>query len=195
MSAYDLLYVSLFNQGWWYLPVSVVFVSLAGLEALQRVRIPAVAALAGAAVASVAVFATLSHPSGYHDGFARFYLDEAPEIRAKLRGAPPRLLAWEDGIDAYALGFPSMSGTGLMLDGDAWKAWYDGRLLDTALRRGFDRFSSVSYLDTKGLDESTPQAELRRRLQPLFGGEDLAPYDFAVEERAGAYVLIRVRRG
>jgi hypothetical protein len=195
MSAYDLLFVSLFNQGWWYLPVSALFVSLAGLEALARVRLPAAAVVAGAAAASVAVFATLSHPSGYHEGFARFYLDEAPEVRADLRARPPRLLAWEDGIDAYALGFPSMSGTGLMLDGDAWDAWYDGRLLDTALRRGFDRFSSVSYLDTDGLDASTPPAELRRRLQPLFGGEDLAPYDFAVEERMGEYVLIRVRRG
>jgi hypothetical protein len=195
MSAYDMLFVRLFNQGWWYLPVSALFVSLAGLEALARVRLPPAAVVASAAAASLAVFTTLSHPAGYHDGFARFYLDEAPEIRADLRARPPRLLAWEDGIDAYALGFPAMSGTGLMLDGDAWDAWYDGRLLDTALRRGFDRFSSVSYLDTDGLDASTSSAELRRRLQPLFAGEDLAPYDFVVEERAGAYVLIRVSRG
>jgi hypothetical protein len=194
MSAYDLLFVSLFNQGWWYLPVSALFVSLAGLEALARVRLPAAAVLAGAAVASVLVFATLSHPSGYHDGFARFYLDEAPKVRAAARGEEPRLLAWEDGIDAYALGFPAMSGTGLMLDGAAWDDWYDGRLLDTALRRGFDRFSSVSYLDTDGLGPGTPSAQLRRRLQPLFGGEDLKPYEFAVEERVGDYVLIRVRR-
>jgi hypothetical protein len=57
------------------------------------------------------------------------------------------------------------------------------------------RDAAISYLDTDGLDPSTPPAELRRRLQPLFGGEDLAPYDFAVEERAGEYFLIRVRRG
>jgi hypothetical protein len=86
-----------------------------------------------------------------------------------------------------------MSGTSLMLDGPAWDAWRDGRLLDLALRRGFDRFSSVSYLHTEGLGPGTPAAALRRRLQPMFR-EDLAPYDFAFDERAGDYVLIRMRR-
>jgi hypothetical protein len=196
MSAYDMLFVALSTQGSWYLSVSTVFVTLAALEALQapaRVRLPSAAVLAGAAVASVAVFVTLSHPAGYHARFARFYLDEAPKIRAHHRDAPPRLLAWEDGIDAYALGFPSMSGTSLMLDGAAWDAWHDGRLLDMALRRGFDHFSSVSYLDTAGLGPSTPTAELRQRLQPMFR-EDLAAYHFAVDERVGDYVLIRMSR-
>src|SRR3712207_7250209 len=57
-------------------------------------------------------------PESYHAGFADFYLDEAPRVRAAY-AQPPGLLAWEDGIVAFALGFPSLAETGLMLDDEA----------------------------------------------------------------------------
>jgi hypothetical protein len=203
LSAYDLLFVSLFNQGWWYMPVSIVFVTLAALEALDRFRSPWV--LAAGALAAVAVFLALGRPADYNRRFADFYLDVAPRVRADYAAREPLLFAWDDGIDAFALGFPAISGTGLMLDAEAWDAWYSGRLLDVALRRGYDRFSSVAYLDATGLTPATPAPEIRRRLEPLLPGEPLEAYDFEVEYRSrpftppvpgatGEYVLIRISR-
>ena len=127
LSAYDLLFVTLFAQGWWYLPVSIVFASLAGLEAVMRRPAPARPARAGAVLAGccaigAAVFLALGRPAGYHERFADFYFGEAPRVRAFYGATPPRIFAWDDGVDAFALGFPALSGTGLMLDAEAWDA-------------------------------------------------------------------------
>ena len=204
--------MQLYDQGHWYLPLSMLFMSLVGLDVVQRTspgrRLEARPrlAVAGATALAVAVFVGLGRPDEYHQRFADFHLDEAPAVRAFYGDDPPRLLAWDDGADAFSLGFPAFSGTLLMLDREGVEAYEDGRLLDLAVRRGFDRFSSVQYLDAAGLDRGTSSAALREQVQEFFPGEDLSGYEFAVEYvggddltppwpgAAGRYVTIRIRR-
>jgi hypothetical protein len=211
LAAYDLLFVSMWNQGHWYLPVAVVFVGLVGVDVVERTSLGARLAgrpgpvLVGAAVLAAVLFVTLNRPDAYHQRFADFHLDEAPRVRAFYGDDPPGIIAWDDGADAFSLGFPSLSGTVLMLDAEGVEAYEDGRLLDLAVDRGYDRFSSVQYLDAAGLDRDTPSGELRELLEGYFPGEDLSPYEFSVEYvggddleppwpgASGRYVTIRIR--
>jgi hypothetical protein len=74
-----------------------------------------------------------------------------------------------------------MNGRVLMLDREGIEAYEDGRLLALAVERGYDRFSSVQYLDADGLTRTTPSAQIRRRLEEFFPGEDLRPFEFSAE--------------
>ncbi len=187
LSAYNLFFVPIWNQGNWYLPVSVLFVSLAGIDALERTtiahrlqsRTPMVVAFS--AGLSLVVFGTLGHPDGYNRRFADFHFDEAPRVRAFYGDREPKLLAWDDGVDAFSLGFRALSGRVLMLDAEGLEAYEKGRLLDLAVTRGYDRFSSVQYFDAEGLDRNSTSNDIRARLAPFFPGEDLGPYEFQVE--------------
>jgi hypothetical protein len=184
LTGYDLFFVDVWDQGHWYLPVPIVFVSLAGLDCLQRmsaVRARPGVVLGLCAALAVAVFVTLGRPERYHQRFADFHVDEAARVRAFYGDEPPKLLAWDDGADAFSLGFPSMNGRVLMLDREGIEAYEDGRLLALAVERGYDRFSSVQYLDADGLTRTTPSAQIRRRLEEFFPGEDLRPFEFSAE--------------
>jgi hypothetical protein len=193
LTSYDLFFVYVWDQGHWYLPVPVLFVSLAGLHALQRTQFAAgvrpgvVLGLCGAL--AVVVFLTLGHPDRYHQRFADFHQEEVARVQAFYGDDPPRLLAWDDGADAFSLGFPSMNGLVLMLDQEGVEAYEDGHLLELAVARGYNRFSSVQYLDPDGLTRATPSAEIRRRLEEFFPGEDLTPYEFTVEYEGRAQAL------
>ena len=215
VGAYDVLFVPEGQQGHWYWPVTTVFVSLAGLDLWQRrarTRAAAVPGRRSVAVSAViallglAVFMSLGHPSQYHDRYADFFFTGATDVKAFYAGrTEPRLLAVDDGIDAFSLGYPSMSGSGLVLDADAVDAWRSGHLVKLALARGFDRISSVAYLDATNLTPTTPADEVRARVASILPNEDLSGLRFTVEYSSmpgtlathvpnsdGRYVLIRV---
>jgi hypothetical protein len=185
IAAYDWFFVPGYNQGHWYWPVSTTYVSLVVLEWLRgheiRARTWSIAVVGAASVLAVACFALLGRPADYHRRYADFFFDEAPRVREAYASGEPKLFAFDDGIDAYALGFPSMSGTGLALDRAAVDADERDELLQLASRRGFDRISSLVYFDASGLTPATPSDELRRRLRGLLGREDVDAFDFRVE--------------
>ncbi len=157
LALYNFLFVRIIHHGSWYFPVSTLFASLAVITALDRV--PALRRLAGSRrglilwlalcqAGVLAYFFRAHHHPRHQEQLASFYYDEAPRVRAFYGDAPPRLLELDDGIVGYATGFPAMSATGLALDAEAAQAQQTGRLLELALARGFDRFTSLFYLDT-----------------------------------------------
>jgi hypothetical protein len=205
LDAYDFFFVPGSNQGHWYFPIQLLFISLAALEWAARVRAldrPAIAALAAAV--SVVAFLGVGRSPDHHERFAAFWYDEAPRVRAFYGNAPPRLLAVDDGIDAFALGFPSMSALGLMIDADAVDAVEQKRVVRLALARGFDRISSVAYADGKGLTAASSSDDVRSWVAGLLPGDDLSGLTFTVEYASqpfatafpggdGRYLIIRVR--
>ncbi|MBO0866055.1 MAG: hypothetical protein J2P16_13390, partial [Mycobacterium sp.] len=233
LSAYDWFFVPAYAQGHWYWPVSTLFVSLAcfewlGLAARSWERRTARAALhrlptaapfmTPAARRAVAVgilgalclagFLVLGHRDGYHERFAAFALHASPGARSFLRTADPhgaQLLAVDDGIDAWELDLPALSGTGLMLDHAAEQARTQGRLVDVAVARGDDHVSSVAYVDTRRLGTHPSSREIAARLQSWLPGQNLGGFEFTVEYRsrplpnpvggASPFVLIRVSHG
>src|SRR5262249_27001931 len=163
-------------QGLWYTPVSVVFVSLAGIHIATRARWhqALVQSPRGAsacalllAAATTGFFVAVFRDPGGHE-VAHFYYVNAPGARAHYAGTtPPKLLCNDDGIVAYALGYPAMNGIGLAIDHEAARVARRSyvQLFDLAYARGFRHFTSYRY--TSGYDGTpiradAPDAELRR---------------------------------
>ncbi len=149
LAAYNGLYVPLFAQGHWYVPVSVLFVSLVALRLVQarpiRGRwVPLVAtAIAVAVAAASTAFASHRLNLGLHDFLAK----EAPLAKEHYAGQPLRLVEYDDGLLAYGLACPALSGTRLMADHEAVSR-VEGQgesFLDLAHARGFDHLASWGY--------------------------------------------------
>lgn len=205
LDGYDFFFVPLTSQGHWYFPIQILLITLVVLEWLARRPLLDRPFIAVVAVALSAItFAGVGRTTDYHERFAAFY-ERAGAVRAFYGENPPKLLAVDDGIDAYSLGFPAMSGLGLMLDEDAVDAFVDGQLVSLAFERGFDRISSVAYADGMGLTAASPPPEVRAWVADLLPDQDLRGFDFAVEYASapfatprpggdGRYLIVRVTR-
>jgi hypothetical protein len=153
LAVYDFFFVVPYGPGHWYFPVSIPYATLVVLDLLpdpdsQRDSTRALAL----AVLSIGVFCVFQCRSGYHERLARFLTDEAPRIKAHYGKFPPHIVEYDDGIVAYATGFPAVSGFGLTLDAAGHRAFEAGSFLDLAYARGFDRVASVEYLNFARLD-------------------------------------------
>ncbi len=170
LCGYNLLFVYFFSLGHWYLPVSTLFPTFLCLFGLERARAawlrraPAPASprwqwalpVVGAALAG-ALFIPLHRSAGYHLRYADFAIDEVPRLRAGLAGQDPKLIDCDDGIVAWASGFPAMSGTGLGLDVAGVRARLSPQgELPLAISRGFAYATALVYLDPRGPPDDVP---------------------------------------
>jgi hypothetical protein len=181
-------FVPLFHQGHWYCPIGALFPSLLVLrfaskptQWLERSG----ARVAAAGLLSVAVvlvyFVVLQRKHDYNQNYARFFLDEAPRVVAHYKGERPRFLSKDDGIVAFATGFPTMS-LALALDPEGARSFLAGRHGELALARGFDRFTSFDYMNL-----SAPlSSRLVKHIVRDFGLSSADNYKFTTEYRSPA---------
>ena len=83
----------------------------------------------------------------YNQHYYRFWLNRdrtTAQIREIYSGVG--VLSFDDGIVAYSLDLPVMSGLGFTLDLPAVRAKQEGRLLDVAYARGFRWLTSLNYM-------------------------------------------------
>ncbi len=201
LSAYDTLFVPLFDQGSWYWPVSTFLVTLVAVDLAdrpsrgrQRTRLAVLVPLVvGAVAANLAVFLVFEHRASYHARYAEFAEVTAPEVRHLYRGRLPRFVEADDGICTYFLGAPSLSATGLAADAEAAAAIRRHQLLALALRRGYDRIDSLVY---EAARPGATSGSIALALTFVFPGEDLTPYRFSLEyfDPRTHMVVVRVRR-
>lgn len=202
LAFYNFLFVKLWEQGHWYFPVSTLFVTLAPLALLSRerwFREPPRWAVALILIACSALSATaflkLHRRLDYHQTYARFYWEEAPRIRAHYKQEVPRLLEHDDGIVAYALGYPTMSWTGLALDREAMAGSYAERF-KIAYDRGFNRITSLSYETGHDVKKNSTSEQLRLTNLAKTIGNDVSQYDFAVDylSPSGHFAILKATR-
>lgn len=213
-AAYNYFYVPIFNQGQWYYPVSILFMSLVPVYIVGRwIERRSLSDRAGRwsliGAASVAAFIIFYFGWVYrpwvHPGYTRlvtFMNEDVPGIKRYYADAKPKLIEIDDGIIAYMTDYPTMSGTGYTFDVEAVRSLWQGKgkLLELALARGFDRFASVEYFDAEGLNSDTPSEVIQDRLgqiwlmHPWMPQE--APFLFHVEYVSpdGHMAIIRVQR-
>jgi hypothetical protein len=183
LAIYDLIYV--FGVGHWYFPVSTLYVSLTSLSLLRAIGrsfgFSSARAWAGVAVLgpmALLLFWRFQHKPDYHRKFAEFYWETAPRVRRELGAKLPKLVEMDDGIVAYSLGVPSVSGFGYVLDAEAQRAKRAGRLFDVAYHRGFRAVSTFYYARHGKLERAGKQAALDWAGSLL--GEDLSSYTASV---------------
>jgi hypothetical protein len=204
LSAYDWLFVPIYNQGHWYWPISTLFVSLVALDWVEHTRLadpfarPRAVALTLGLCCAIALptFVMFQVKDDYHAQLADFAYYGASRTRAHYHNRIPKFLAWEDGADTYLLDSTSMSGAGLALDRSAENALRRHQLLEVAMERGFDRISSLQYLKSVGVVPGATPQQVRTGIGYLFPGEDLSPYEFNIEyvEPRSHFTVVRVLR-
>ncbi len=200
LGLYNFLFVPLWDQGHWYFPISVLFVSLFVFHLLDRWSVfnrlqssPIV--VVTMAVVVIAFFAGVYRSDSYNQHYAWFF-DEAVAIRQYYVSADPKLIEFDDGIIAYSTGFPTMSGLGFTLDKEALESKRQRSLLSLAYTRGYSLIASFNYFGTGGLSYDTPSEVLRQRLSDSFFlcPEEVAPFTFAVDylSAEGRFAIIRM---
>ena len=119
-------------------------------------------------VAVLGIFLAVHHRPQYHWLFTQFYYDEAPAVRAfyAARGGAPQVVEIDDGIIAFATRFPTLSGTGFMLDVEAAASVRQNRFWDLAFSRGYRRAASLVYMTPReartGTGDLDPEVIARR---------------------------------
>jgi hypothetical protein len=188
LCSYNLLFVGIAEQGHWYVPVPTLFVSLAVFHAVGDQRWLAwleasprrtCLLLVGSMAVCAVYFVGLHRQPDYHRRYASFYFDHAPRLVQfyRERGAEPRLFEADDGIVAFATGYPALSGTGLALDREGYDYYLRGKLGDLALARGHDRLTSLYYFNfTRFVPEQADRLIERFQISPAPGLEARLEY-------------------
>lgn len=196
LGTYNALFVPFTHQGGWYYPLATTVASLIvlrGLDALgDRVQPSPGMRRVLLAVATVCALLCFGlHRGPRHGHMAEFYYETAPVLRAyyaETLGGSPKWISVDDGIVAFATGFPTLSGIGLALDAEAAQALEEDALLSLAQARGFNRVTSLAYFSPQilgpGVERIVPQLG---RAFPLNRFRDIEDYalslDFATEDR------------
>lgn len=162
-AAYNFVFVYFSHQGHWYYPVSIcvanilVAVWLSRAKAIlslsiQRRRVTRKIVPIGFGISLLFVLYTANAMMATkavdpNQGAYQFWLHRESttrQIRQQLDGKG--ILSFDDGIVAYSLDLPVMSGLGFTLDYPAVQAKKVGTLLDVAYERGFRWLTSVYYM-------------------------------------------------
>lgn len=160
LAFYNFFFVQFYGVGHWYFPISILYTSLVFINMISRTSksmiLPRWKPLLYS-LGCLLIFFTLHRRIGYHDNYIRFYFDEAPQVQSYYRQNPPKLIGYDDGIIAFALGYPTMSGFGFMLDQEAFVELEKGNLVELAFERGFDRITSLSYKNFSQTGSGDPE--------------------------------------
>jgi len=159
LAAYDFAFVIGYQIGEWYAPVSVLFVSLFVLQVAEQLaarwRVPAGRWLGwgiflGLHAVGLLSFWKLHRMLEWGSDYAVFCLGQAEKVVQHYGANPPKLISRDDGIVAFATGFPTTSGTRLAIDPEGAAADADGRFEQLLAERGVDRLTSLHYLNARG---------------------------------------------
>jgi hypothetical protein len=148
LAAYNFCFTKGEDQGFWYYPVSTLLPSLFVLaERWPRLRLPARlrAPLAGVLAALVVLFfLNWQRHRRYNEGFQTVALESSAKAHLFYGARLPKVVEVDDGIVSYGLDTPAMSSF-LALDPEGFRALKQGKLLELAMARGFDRVASSWY--------------------------------------------------
>lgn len=200
INGYNILYVDMWGQGNWYYPVSTLFPSLVVLRVVQKsgVRLPEGRirqyAVMACALLVVVGFLALHRKPDYHQNYADFYYEEAPRIHQHYGDRIPQIVEVDDGIIAFSLGYPTMSGLGFCLDRQAALAKRRGQLFPLAHRRGFDRIASLVYLNGNllPLRPDSPPVQIAHAL--VQSPAEVGPFQFTLDylSPSGRFAIARL---
>lgn len=150
--SYNLLLVELWHQGHWYFPISIMNFNALAVRAIERRLGPPAASkvgfltavLCGLVLGNALVFAKRTDKYN-HRYFAFWSRRDAIQRALRVRDLTQGVVDFDDGIIAYSLKVPALSGLGFALDAEAQQARRDGRLFEVAHRRGYRLMASLNY--------------------------------------------------
>jgi hypothetical protein len=153
LATYNFCFTKSDEQGFWYYPVSTLLPSLFVLaERWPRLQLTPRLRVAFAVLLSTLVvlfFVNWHRHRRYNEDFAAMALDASSQAHKFYGARLPKVLEMDDGIVSYSLDTSAMSWF-LALDPEGFRAVKQGKLLDLAMARGFDRIASHWYRPNSG---------------------------------------------
>jgi hypothetical protein len=200
LGLYNFLYVPTLDQGHWYFPVSILFMSMVFIHWLARIQPPAKLefALGFALLAFCVGFNILVYRSDTYNYRNVWFYQEAANIRAHYAGQEIRMLEYDDGIITYSTGFTGMSALGFSLDVEALQALRERRLLGLAYQRGYRYIASHYYFRYSKLTRDSTPEEIKTFLSGhgFIGPQETAGFKFAIDYASddNQFVIIRFEK-
>lgn len=124
----------------------LVSLALSSTEIAIRVSLSTTFAVALIVLSGHSILST-KEKMNYNNKYELLF-ENRTAIRLSLLEIDPniRLLSFDDGIDAYSLGLPTMAGLGFALDRQAYEAKKQNNLLKIAYERGFKWLTTLVYM-------------------------------------------------
>jgi hypothetical protein len=129
-----------------FIACSVVFFSIGNRKFVLTIPTLLIGSIGIAMICGNSILSH-KHTTGYNKIYENLFNERGVITSALLNISPNlRLLSFDDGIDAYSLGVPVMSGLGFTLDKAAFDSKKKGELLKVAYDRGFKWITSLIYM-------------------------------------------------
>jgi hypothetical protein len=204
---YHFFCVPTLAQGHWYFPVSLLFTTWYLVDVADRVVPRRLLETVPVALACVAltVWVFVDVYAGSHAWgpaiYERLLTSEAAALSARYGEETPRVLSFEDGILAYATGWPVMTGRGYLLDREGVRYFRDPELslFDLALERGFDRVTVSPFHNKR--PRFTPRTRSRQLVRVLadrlrLSSAELRGIELSVDYLSadGQFVILKMER-
>lgn len=191
-SLYNFIFVNIWNQGHWYFPVSIVIINITMAYVISRYIKPSKFLF----VASIFIVLLISNKfanlvgSGTDTQYMNKALQSGVNIslwenRQRIVDTLDKIdygkgfIEIDDGVLAYSLDKPAISGFGFCMDKEAVKNFKAGTFLDLAYSRGYRSLASVFYSGNDTCFQSS--ASIKRYVAGFLnsgGKENLDKWDF-----------------
>jgi hypothetical protein len=191
-SLYNFLNVGLVAQGNWYYAGSLVIAdflllgfvlgpALSGAGLVLKTHAPRAALLLPFVALLLAANAYFEERSAKQGVGFRALMANRETIRATLDPGQ-RIIDFDDGVFAYSLGAPAISGLGLVASRWDFEARKHGRFLHEAVARGYDVFCFLQYSNFSRERSTSEQLRNDFLTSSSFRGEglDIADYDYRI---------------
>jgi hypothetical protein len=196
---YNFPFVPIFEQGHWYFPISIVFVSLVFIHISRKFLIPKnVWLFVGLSLVLTILFFTQIFWNPTHNELHRVFFLNASEVKGHFEGVDVKMIEFDDGIITYSTDFTALSGFGYSVDKEAARAMEHEQFFDLAYKRGYRYITSLYYFGDR-FDYSTSSNEISRYFSSkldTFHQKDLSEYSFTVAYKAldGRFSMIEMKK-
>ncbi|MCX7736910.1 MAG: hypothetical protein N2319_09370 [Candidatus Kapabacteria bacterium] len=149
---YDLFFVNFWDQGHWYFALSIIITNILIGETIQKFKTNKIPSIL--VVISVLII-TIIYANFFMEKF-RFKENKYYEFWQKRHKIEKQIseiyegkgiIEFDDGIIAWSLNYPIISGTGLNLDKEAFEYYKKGEFIDLAVKRAYSAMASVLYIN------------------------------------------------
>jgi hypothetical protein len=200
LGLYNFLYVPTYDQGHWYFPVSIMWMSLVCIDGLGKIQVFERARgwlTAGMIIGGILFYGGVYQKITPNERYAILY-NERSLIQNHFVNQTPQIVEYDDGIIAFTSELETMSGFGFCLDAEASQAERENHLLDLAYSRGYRFIASYYYFGSQFSAKATPE-EISTYLQNMgafIHQIDLKKYVFTIEYQGigGKFTIFRMER-
>lgn len=185
---YNLFFVNFWDQGHWYFALNIIITNILIGETIQKFKTNKIPSfLAVTSVLIISIIFTNFYMEKFRFKENKYY--EFWQRRHKIEKQISEIydgkgiIEFDDGIIAWSLNCPTISGTGLNLDKEAFEYYKKGEFLDLAVKRGYSAMASILYINppNEALTDSVKFHNWIKNSFPALKKQNLKKWKFSLK--------------